>query len=336
MKIAIVGTGNVARDCYLPALSQADDVQLAYHSRTQSRAEECASSFGGQVFASLADLMGWAPDSVFVLTNETTRADALSQLLALGPRRLFMEKPLTARKGQDSVTEEDFFEARHLMHQAESTGCETAMIFNYRFFDQSVAATDILSRRDFGQPVQAQALVNYACWSHCIDLIHWFAGPVETITALTGKTAHHHGSSEAPDVTAALSFENGATGAITGTWAMDFGFPLFELTVSFERGRLHFRGLDGDLEVLDYNGSVKRHEVLALTRNTSRWEQYRASFAKSIEAYLQSLRDHVQPPVPGVAGLMELQFEAALRRSASLRRPVVLSAEFSVDKREES
>jgi len=330
VKIAIVGTGNVARDCYLPALSQADDVELAYHSRTLSRAEECASSFSGPVFASVEELMGWEPDSVFVLTNETTRGDALSQLLALKPRRLFMEKPLIARQGQDNVTEDDFFEARALVHQAEEIGCETAMIFNYRFFDQSVAAADILRRRDFGQPVQAQALVNYACWSHCIDLIHHFAGAAETITALTGKTIHQHGSSEAPDVVAAVSFENGATGAISGTWALDFGFPLFELILNFERGRLHFRGLDGDLEVLDYGASVKRHEVLAITRNTSRWEQYRASFAKSIDAYLQSLRDEVPPPVPGVAGLMELQFEAALRRSASQARPVNVSEEFSL------
>ena len=336
MKIAIVGTGNVARDCYLPVLSQADDVELAYHSRTLSRAEECAASFGGQVFASAEDLMGWEPDSVFVLTNETTRGDALSQLLALKPRRLFMEKPLIARQGQDNVTEDDFFEARGLMHEAEEIGCETAMIFNYRFFDQSVVAADILRKRDFGQPVQAQALVNYACWSHCIDLIHLFTGAAETITALAGTTVHQHGSNEATDVAAAMSFENGATGTISGTWALDFGFPLFELILSFERGRLHFRGLDGDLEVLDYAASVKRHEVLAITRNTSRWEQYRASFAKSIDAYLQSLRDSGPPPVPGVAGLMELQFEASLRRSVSHGRPVNVSQEFSLQERKET
>ena len=332
MKIAIVGTGNVARDCYLPALSRADDVELAYYSRTLSRAEECAAAFGGRVCASVEELMGWAPDSVFVLTNETTRGDALAQLLALRPRRLFMEKPLLARNGQDSVTEDDFLEARDLMARAAEIGCETAMIFNYRFFDQSMAAVDILNERDFGQPVQVQAMVNYACWSHCIDLIHYFAGTAETITALTGKTAHQHGSSEAPDVVAAMSFENGATGVISGTWSMDFGFPLYELILGFERGRLHFRGLDGDLEVLDYGASVKRHETLAITRNTSRWEQYRASFAKSIDAYLQSLRDAVPPPVPGVAGLMELQFEAALRRSISQGRPVAVREELGLQK----
>lgn len=328
MKIAIVGTGSVARDCYLPALGQADDVELAYCSRTASRAEACAEAFGGTAFPSVEDLMSWEPDSVFVLTNETTRGDALAQLLPLAPRRLFLEKPLIARGGQDNVTEDDFIEARDVMTRAEAIDCETAMIFNYRFFDQSIAAADILRERDFGRPVQAQALVNYACWSHCIDLIHHFAGPAKTLAALGGSVTHRHGANEAADTAAAISFQNGATGTILGTWAMDFGFPLFELTLGFERGRLHFRGLDGDLEILDYGSGTARHEILSLTRNTSRWDQYRASFAKSIDAYLQSLRDRLPPPIPGEAGLLELQFEAALRRSADLRRPVAVAEEF--------
>jgi len=330
MKIAIVGTGSVARDCYLPALVEAEDVQLAYQSRTSARAQECAARFGGQVFESLEELVSWGPDSVFVLTNETTRGDVLAQLVPLGPRRLFLEKPLIARQGQDNVTEADFLEARQLMARAEAIGCDTAMIFNYRFFDQSLAAARLLEERDFGRPVQVQALVNYACWSHCIDLVLHCAGAAETITALDGAIPHRHGDSEAADVAAAVSFDSGATGTIIGTWAMDFGFPLFELTLGFERGRLHFRGLDGDLEVLDYGAAAKRHEVLALTRNTSRWDQYRASFAKSINAYLQSLRDGAPPPVPGRAGLAELQFEAALRRSAAEARPVAVDGELSL------
>jgi hypothetical protein len=43
---------------------------------------------------------------------------------------------------------------------------------------------------------------------------------------------------------------------------------------------------------------------------------------------LQSLRKRTAPPVPGVAGLRELQVEAALRRSIRERRPVNLAREF--------
>jgi hypothetical protein len=42
---------------------------------------------------------------------------------------------------------------------------------------------------------------------------------------------------------------------------------------------------------------------------------------------VQSLRDGLPPPVPGLAGLQELQVEAAIKRSISLRRPVDLPTE---------
>ena len=88
------------------------------------------------------------------------------------------------------------------------------------------------------------------------------------------------------------------------------------------------RDLDGDLEFIDYGRG--RHEVHALSRNVSRWDQYRASFGKSINAYLESLRQGGPPPVPGMAGLQELQFEAALKRSIAQGRPVDVAREFAV------
>ena len=99
--------------------------------------------------------------------------------------------------------------------------------------------------------------------------------------------------------------------------------------VSFEEGRLTFRGLDGDMEVLDYSGN--RHEIYGLTRATSRWDQYNHSFDKAVGAYLQSVRAENAPPVPGISGLRELQFEAALKRSIRLLRPVNLQDELPLD-----
>ena len=328
MKIAVLGTGHVARDSYLPVLKKEKDVELAYYNRTRKKAEACARDFGGTVCDSILELVHWEPDSIFVLTRETVRAPILDQLLELKPKNLFLEKPLVAEHGQDNVTEDDFETARRLMHRAEEQQCGTAMIFNYRFFDQTLKARELLRERDFGAPTQVQAVVNYACWSHCIDLMHDFAGPAATVAAVEGPVARRHGGNEATDLCAAIIFESGAAGTIQGSWAPDFGFPLFELILHFERGRMHMRGLDGDLEVLDYGAKPNRHETFALTRNTSRWEQYAASFGKSIRAYVESLRNNVAPPIPGNAGLRELQFEAALRRSVRAGRPAAVQDEF--------
>ena len=81
LKIALLGTGNVARNNYLPYLSRQDDVSLIYHSRTRAKAEVCADEFGGQVVGSVEALLATDPDAVLVLTRETQRYDAAMALL---------------------------------------------------------------------------------------------------------------------------------------------------------------------------------------------------------------------------------------------------------------
>ena len=188
----------------------------------------------------------------------------------------------------------------------------------------------IAEDRDFGAPVSVVALSHYATWSHCIDLILLFAGPVRRISAQRGARAHQHpASGTAPDIAASFLIGEDATGALLGTNAIEWGFPLFELIVAFERGRLHFRGLDQEMEILDSDGDV--HELITPSRETSRWDKYAASFEKSIDAFLDSVRAGLPPPVPGIAGLRELQFEASLKLSISEQRPVVPDEEFPIE-----
>jgi predicted dehydrogenase len=324
LKIAIVGTGNVARQNYLPYLSKRQDVLLSYYSRTRAKAEACANEFGGRVAGSVRELMVEDPDAVLVLTAETQRFDATLPLFDYHPRRIFFEKPLVARDGQANVCEEDFFKAREMLQKAHAAGAETAMIFNYRFFEQTLRAQQLIQERGFGKLIQASLFVNYACWSHCIDLLHLFGGRATWVSALAGETRYQG----AVDVTGAFQLENGASGTILGTSASKFDFSLYELHLNFENGSLHFSDLDGPLDV--YENTRRYGEVHTLTGNYSRWVQYAASFEKSLAAYLVSIEKGVPPPIPGAAGLEELQFEAALRRSIAQRRPVEVQKEFPV------
>ena len=326
MKVAVIGTGKVAAGNYLPFLAKQQDVELSLFNRTPARADACAAKFGGRVASSIEDLMADSPDTVFILTREMQRYEVAMTVLDHRPKRIFFEKPLVAVLDQAHVTEDDFLKGRTIMQKAREIGCETAMIFNYRFFDQSLRAGKILSERPFGKPIQVTALVHYACWSHCIDLIHKVTGQLTEITAICGVREHSGAGLTAPDVAAAFVTDSGATGTILGTSGIGQTFPLFEMLFSFEGGRFTLRDLDGDMEVLDYAGSS--HETFALARQTSRWEQYGLSFEKSIEAYLDSIRNGTPPPVPGMAGLQELQFEAAIKRSAQMNRPVKVQEEF--------
>jgi predicted dehydrogenase len=327
LRVAIVGTGKVAVQNYLPYLARHEDLLLSYYNRTPARAEEAARQFGGRVAASLEELMADDPDSVLVLTRENDRLAAAEALLNYRPRRLFFEKPLVAQLGQAAVTEEDFFLARDLLRRAHTGDTETAMVFNYRFFEQTEKARAIVDERGFGRPVHFNGLVHYACWSHCIDLVLDFMGPVASLTAVAEQASRPcMGSEGVQNVTVAARMQNDATGALTGTCSIDFKLPLYELTFAYEHGRIHMRDLDGDMEVLDYRSG--RHQVYALPRDVSRWDQYRASFGKAINAYVQTVRNGAPPPVPGLAGLRELQFEAGIRRSTTQGSAVDLDSTF--------
>jgi predicted dehydrogenase len=329
LKVAIIGTGKVAQGNYLPCLSAEPDVSLAYFNRSHEKASACAEKFGGKVCSSLRNLMDWQPDTVMILTREMERYETAKAVLEYKPRRLFFEKPLVAMAGQENVTEDDFFRGQEILNQAEQIHCETAMVFNYRFFEHSIQAKKVVSERDFGKPLNITGLVHYACWSHAIDLIHYLAGPIVEICALSGEAVHSTPDGDgmsAKDVTAAFRTEGDATGTLIGTTTMAWPFPLFELTFNFERGRIRMQDLDGDLVIMDYHGM--EIETARLAAHNSRWDHYDSSFVKSIKAYLESIRNKTQPPVPGIYGLMELQVEAALKRSITLSRPVYLSTEF--------
>lgn len=327
IQVAIMGTGNVAKQNYLPHIVAYEDIELSYYNRSRDKAEALAEQFGGRVASSVAELMSYAPDTVLVLTRETDRFDAATALLPYKPRRLFFEKPLVAQRGQADVGEDDFLQGKQLLHRAHRIGTETAMVFNYRFFDQTQRAAEIIAAQDFGSPRHFSGLVHYACWSHCIDLVLHFMGAAHTVSALaTQKAGPCMGADTVRDVTVSAHMDNDATGTLIGTCGIDFKLPLYELTFAYEHGRIHMRDLDGEMEVIDYR--TGRHEVHALPWDISRWDQYRASFGKAIDAYLDSVRLGVSPPVPGMAGLRELQFEAGIKRSIARAAPVVLEEAF--------
>jgi predicted dehydrogenase len=214
------------------------------------------------------------------------------------------------------------------MRLARERGCETAIVFNYRFFEQTMRAKAAVAERGLGRVTNVTGLVHFACWSHCIDLVRFFAGEVAEIAGIAG--AVHRSAElgvEAPDVTAGFVTESGASGSIVGTLAMGWAQPLYELTFTFERGRIHMRDLDGTLEILEGG----RHEAVSLVRDRSRWDAYRDSFRKAVGAYVKSLREKTPPPVGGVEGLRELQVEAALRRSVAERRVVRVQEEFLME-----
>jgi predicted dehydrogenase len=95
-----------------------------------------------------------------------------------------------------------------------------------------------------------------------------------------------------------------------------------------ENGSIRLIDLDHETSVHCNNSMYDEHR--RLSGNHSRWDRYRISFENALSAYLDSIRKGQDPPVPGMAGLEELQFEAALRRSIAEKRAVTAQKEFPV------
>lgn len=329
LRIALAGTGEVARKNYLPFLAGQPDVALAHWNRTAHKAQQVAREFGGTAVPSLEALMAWEPTAVLVLTAETCRHEVGTALLKLGANRMFFEKPLVAVRGQARVSEDDFRLGREMLRLARECGCETAMVFNYRFLDQSIAAKEVIASGRLGRVINITGHVHYACWSHAIDLIQWLAGGIRELTALAGgveRPGERVGA--APDLTAAFLTEDGAAGTLLGTAGIKWSHPLLELTFTLERGRVRLRDLGGPVELLDDSHGM--NQTAAFLDDDARWAPYAESFKRALRAYLDALRAGLPPPVPGVDGLRELQVEAAFRRSIAQRRPVKLAEEFAL------
>ena len=119
LKVAIVGTGRVAENSYLPCLAHEAGVELAYYNRTPARAEACAARFGGHGVG--LDRRTSSPGARTPCSSsrrEMDRCDAAMAVLEHNPPRLFLEKPLVARHGQEHVNEQDFADGRRLLQEA--------------------------------------------------------------------------------------------------------------------------------------------------------------------------------------------------------------------------
>ena len=81
LRVAVVGVGKVAVQNYLLALVKHDDVRLHYYNRSPEKAVAAATQCGGEAAPTLEALMAAQPDTVLVLTKETTRAEITEQFL---------------------------------------------------------------------------------------------------------------------------------------------------------------------------------------------------------------------------------------------------------------
>ena len=325
-RIAVLGTGKVAAANYLPYLCQLPDVELLLWNRTADQAGRLGDRFDAAVATTIGEVIEWDPEIAFVLTSERARLPIATQLIEAELPRVFMEKPLTARAGQANVTEQDFRDARDLLRLADERGCQTAINFNYRFFSSVIQARQEIDGGRWGSLTGITARAHYACWSHTLDLLRFFAGDVLRLSAVSGREVREGRGMSAPDLAVAFETVSGAVGTVNGTAAGPWEGPLLDISLELESARLRIWDLDGGLTVTPAGSDYV--QTRGLGAGISRWDRYAQSFRSALDAYLASVAAHEPPPVGAFEGLRELQLEAAIRRSANQGTVIGLEQEF--------
>lgn len=326
MRIAIVGIGKIATTQYLPYLAAMEDVELGYWNRNPAPAIAAVSRFGGRHLVSLHDVAAYAPDLVFVLTSEHARLRVATELVNLGVRDLFLEKPLGAREGQANVSEADYGEAVVFARLCESAGATAAINFNYRSFATTQRALEWQRTRSLGTIRSLSVAVHFACWSHTLDLIALFAGNPVRVAAIEGGVVREGKGLAARDLAVSFETANGASGTVFGSTGGPWDHSIVDMTMDFDGGRIRLWDLDGGVELLTEGNPYV--ESMTLGGDKSRWDRYSASFSSALDAHFAARAAGTNNAVPMIDGLQELRFEAAIRRAARTGQVVDVEKEF--------
>ncbi len=303
-RIGIVGCGRMATRFHAPAFAAQPDCEIvACTSRTREHAESLAAVFGATAYVELSRLMEQV-DVVVIATADHAHLEPLALALQQG-KHVFVEKPLHAAGGQESVTWEDYDAAKHVMENWDRGRSIVGVNFNYRTMPHYRQLQADLAASELGDIALVDAAAHLNCWSHTIDLLRWWCGDVVEVFA------YWDGSS--PRRAISLQFANGAIGTLVGN-RYDFRDDLVRVELFGTSARGVVEGL---------NGSYTRHSEDQSKPDTV-WprkdfgnDNFAPSFRASVDAFCTALREHGRPLADGDDALGELAVEAAIHRSAT-------------------
>jgi len=182
--------------------------------------------------ASIAALGSAAPgafDVISICSPNACHAEHLDAAIALRPRLIFCEKPVT-----DSAAETEA-----AVQRCAEAGVALAVNYSRRWAPDTIALAEELAAGEWGAVrsvvgTYTKGVVHNG--GHMIDLIHLLLGPVRLIAA--GQAVHDFWDDD-PSVPALLETESGVAVHLAIGDARDCA--LFELTIITERGEIAMR-----------------------------------------------------------------------------------------------
>ena len=300
-RIGIIGAGSMARQ-HLAVLRAVEGIQpVGIVSRTKSKAEDLAREYRTSCFDHVDDLIKEArPDALMVLVSEDQMFTVASAVIPYG-LPLFIEKP------PGLVPEE----AQQLVRLADEYKVKTMVGFNRRYYSVFHKGLEVIRRHGpllgvmvegherfwrvrnsgkFKPAVMDQWI--YANSTHTIDLLHFFGGTIQDVTALARAYKEPRGD----QFGALVAFASGTIGQYQAYWYSPGGWRVVlygdGVTVEFkplEQGRW----TDTDF---------KTHDIEPNAEDV----RFKPGFYRQMKMFGEMVREGKQPwPILDLAGAYE-------------------------------
>lgn len=220
LRVAVIGTGALARSVHLPSLAEMDDVEIvALCDIVESRARDLAEQYNVEqvhaLYQPMLEQLQGQVDAMFVLVEPGNLFHVVWRCLDAG-FPTYMEKPPGAT----------LFQCESLARKSDESGCLLQVGFNRRFIPLVREVKELADQHGHITQVEG-CFYKYGSGSfdrgstsafvsdtiHAVDLVRWLAGgePVKTASVLAACDEPF------PNAWSAVSrFDNGVTGVVKG------------------------------------------------------------------------------------------------------------------------
>lgn len=336
--IGIVGCGNISKTHAEAILHTTNGNLIAAFSRTESTLAAFCDQYDITAYSSYKDFIANGELDIVVICTPTGTHLDYAELAAQNGKHIIVEKPIevTVERGQ------------LLVQQCKKNKVKLAVIYQNRFIDSIIQMKEAIDHGDIGRPIMARGTVKWyrsqeyyseSSWRgtyaldgggavinqsiHTIDLLQWFMGGIESVSAFKENLTHN--SMEAEDnAVSCFRFSNGALGVFEASTSI---VPAQDRRVEINgtkgtailEGNTFYKQFDDEKVKADSNDQAEAAgstSPLAGMGFKDHKEQY--------EQILNAINQDKNPVVSGQESLQSLAVVEALYTSANKNKTVAV------------
>ncbi len=329
-RFGLVGCGNVAQRHAHVIFHYLENAEVvAYCDPLLERAKRLADRYGGEVFGDTRQMMESMGEGIDIISILTPSGTHVSNVLELASYRrpLIIEKPIALRLA----------EADRMILACANCGCRLFVVHQNRYNLPVLAARKALEQGRFGKLVLGTVRVRWkrdqayydsepwrGTWAydggvftnqagHHVDMLTWFMGDVESVTAVAGT---HLVRIECEDTGAALlQFTSGAIGIIEATTATRPMDLEGSISILGERGSVVIGGFYMN-ELITWKFEDQQPiDGMIFEKYGTNPEGWGYNLGEYLKDALRAIEDNTASPVDGTHGRKSLELISAIYES---------------------